>query len=102
MDIITNPPFKYAQQFIEHAMDINSDGNKVLMFLKVLFLEGKSRKEMFNKYPPKCIYVSSSRVLCAKNADFEGMKNGGGSAIAYAWYEFEKGYKGDTIIKWIN
>ena len=22
--------------------------------------------------------------------------------IAYAWYEFEKGYKGDTKIKWIN
>jgi hypothetical protein len=24
------------------------------------------------------------------------------SAIAYAWFEFEKGYSGDPIIKWIN
>ena len=48
------------------------------------------------------MYVSSSRILCAKNADFEGMKAGGGSAVAYAWYEFEKGYKGDTTINWIN
>lgn len=33
---------------------------------------------MFLKHPPKTVYVSSSRILCAKNADFEGMKAGGG------------------------
>ena len=37
-----------------------------------------------------------------RNEHFEGMRAGGGSAVAYAWYEFEKGYKGDTKIKWIN
>lgn len=101
-DIITNPPYKYAVKFIEHALDIIPRGNKVFMFLKLQFLEGKSRKELFKKYPPKCIYVSSSRILCAKNGDFEGMKKSGGSAVAYAWYEWEKGYTGDTIIKWVN
>ena len=35
-------------------------------------------------------------------AGFEEMKAGGGSAVAYAWYEFEKGYEGVSIIKWIN
>jgi len=25
-----------------------------------------------------------------------------GSATAYGWYIWEKGYKGDTIIKWFN
>lgn len=40
--------------------------------------------------------------MCAKNANFEEMKQGGGSAVAYAWYVWEKGYNGDTIIKWIN
>ena len=101
-DIITNPPYKYAIQFVEHALDIIPEGNKVFMFLKLQFLEGKSRKELFKKYPPKCIYVSSSRILCAKNGDFEGMKKSGGSAVAYAWYEWEKGYTGDTVIKWVN
>lgn len=47
-------------------------------------------------------YVSRSRILCAKNGMFEEMKAGGGSAVAYAWYEFQKGYKGVSIIKWIN
>ena len=72
------------------------------MFLKVTFLEGKERKNLFLAFPPKVIYVSSSRILCAKNGDFQKMKDGGGSAVAYAWYVWEKGYKGETIIKWIN
>lgn len=101
-DIITNPPYKYAQEFVEKALQIIPNGNKVAMFLKVQFLEGKKRKYLFANYPPHTIYVSSSRLLCAKNAEFERMKQGGGSAVAYAWYVWVKGYKGDTIIKWIN
>lgn len=101
MDIITNPPYKYAKEFVEHALDISEDGTKVAMFLKLTFLEGKARKEMFKKYPPKVIYVSSSRLQCAKNGDFERYGKGVGTAVAYAWYVWEKGFKGDPIIKWI-
>ena len=42
-DILTNPPYKYAKEFIEHAMTIIPDGRKVFMFLKLQFLEGKAR-----------------------------------------------------------
>jgi len=101
-DIITNPPYKYATEFIYKALELIPTGNKVAMFLKIQFLEGKKRKKLFEKYPPKTIYVSSSRLLCAKNALFEEMIAGGGSAVAYAWYIWEKGYNGDTIIKWCN
>ena len=101
-DILTNPPYKYAKEFVLHALDLVSYGHKVYMFLKLTFLEGKARhKEIFAKTPPKAMYVFSERVLCAKNADFSGMRAGGGSAVAYAWYEWQKGYTGDTIIKWI-
>lgn len=34
-DIVTNPPYKYAQQFVEHALELIPDGHKVCMFLKV-------------------------------------------------------------------
>lgn len=101
-DIITNPPYKYASEFIYKALDLIPDNRKVAMFLKIQFLEGKARKKLFQKYPPKVVYVSSSRLLCAKNGEFERMKTGGGSAVAYAWFVWEKGYTGDTIIKWIN
>lgn len=104
--IITNPPYKFSSLFIEKAMEIIPVGMKVAMFLKVQFLEGKGRKKLFEKYPPKMVYVSSSRLLCAKNGDFEAMKKGGGSAVAYCWYVWEKQEKYDkdyvTQIKWFN
>lgn len=99
-DIITNPPYKFAKEFVEHALDIVTDGHKVVMFLKVQFLEGKARREMFEKYPPKKIYISSSRLRCAMNGDFE--KYAKSNAVAYAWFIWEKGFTGDTVVKWFN
>lgn len=101
-DIATNPPYKYAYEFVEKALSIIDEGHYVCMFLKVTFLEGKRRKGLFRNHPPKTIYVSSSRINCAKNGDFHGLRESGGSAVAYAWYVWQKGYKGETIIKWIN
>lgn len=99
MDIITNPPYKYAKQFVEKAMEISMDSTKIAMLLKLTFLEGKSRRALFEKYPPKTIYVFSNRITCAKNGNFENLKH---SAVCYAWFIWEKGFKGDPIIKWIN
>lgn len=101
-DIITNPPYKYAKEFVKHALDISMDGVKVAMFLKITFLESKARKKLFEKYPPKIVYVSSSRLQCAKNGDFETYGKGVGTAVAYAWFIWEKGFKGDTIVRWFN
>lgn len=98
-DIITNPPYALAKDFILKALSIIPSGNKVAMFLKLTFLESQARKEMFIKNPPKTLYVSSSRIQCAKNGDFELYPS---SAIAYGWYVWEKGFDGNTIIKWIN
>lgn len=95
-DIVTNPPYRFAQEFIEHALTLVSEGNKVCMFLKVQFLEGKARRKMYEDIPPKTVWVSSSRIQCGRNGVFKG------SMVAYAWYVWEKGYKGDTILKWFN
>ena len=101
-DIITNPPYKYAKEFVEHALSLVTDGHKVIMFLKLQFLEGKARRKMFEKTPPKTMYVSSSRLQCAKNGDFETYKQGVGTAVAYAWFVWEKGFNGSPTIKWFN
>lgn len=52
-DIITNPPYKYALEFVKHALNVVPDGNNVAMLLKVLFLEGRKRRDFFEKFPPK-------------------------------------------------
>ena len=98
-DIITNPPYKIALDFVKHSLDIIPEGNKVAMFLKLQFLEGKARKEFYKNNPPKKIYVASGRLVCAMNGDFEKYKS---SAVAYAWFIWEKGYKGSPEIDWIN
>jgi hypothetical protein len=98
-DIVTNPPYKYAQEFIEHSIDIIPNGRKVAMFLKLQFLEGKKRKKMFAVNPPKKVYVSSSRIKCAINGEFDKVKS---SAVAYAWFVWEKGFDGNPEIEWFN
>ena len=47
-DIVTNPPYRYALDFVEKALQIIPEGRKVAMFLKLTFLEGKGRRHLFN------------------------------------------------------
>lgn len=98
-DIVTNPPYAFARQFVEKALSIVSDGRKIAMFLKLTFLEGKHRAELFKLCPPRRVWVSHSRLKCAKNGDFEHTD---GSATAYAWFVWEKGFKGTPEIHWFN
>lgn len=98
--IITNPPYRYAEEFVTHALTNTEVGNKVCMFLRLNFLEGKRRKELFRIFPPIRVWVSSSRIQCAKNADFGKYK--GVSAFAFAWFVWEVGYQGQTTLKWFN
>ena len=99
-DIVTNPPYKFAKEFVEHALDISEDDVKIAMFLKLSFLESKKRKNLFKKYPFKTLYVSSNRLKCAKNGDF--IKHKKDNAVAYGWYVWEKGFNGKPAIEWIN
>ena len=99
--IITNPPYKFAQEFVEKAMDIMEDGAMCCMLMKLTFLEGKKRYDMFQKYPPKHLLVFSNRINCALGGDFDKTPALGG-AVAYGWYIWEKGYTGKTMIDWIK
>ena len=95
-DILTNPPYKYAKEFVENALRL-ADGYTI-MFLKIQFLEGKSRRKLFDKYPPKYVYVNSARQTCYINGDMSKKMS---SASCYCWFIWEKGYKGESIIRWI-
>lgn len=99
--ILTNPPYKYATEFILHAIRLLPIGGVCAMFLKTSFLEGKRRRdELYKVMPPRYIFQFSERMVCAPNGDFKKMEKVG-SAVAYAWFVWEKGWKGDTIIRWI-
>lgn len=107
-DIVTNPPFKDAQKFIEHALNIIDTGHYACFFLKLQFLEGKARREFYEKNPPKRIWVASGRIPCAMDGQFEvwdakKKKNVPiSSPVCYAWFIWEKGFKGKTTLGWMN
>lgn len=99
-DIITNPPFKYVNEFILKALESVEEGSKVAMFMKLSYVSGVKRyKEIYSKYPPQRIYIFSKRVSCAKNNKIELFKSGG---IDYAWFVWEKGKYSPTELKWIE
>lgn len=101
-DIITNPPYKYAKEFVEHAIEHVTAEHRVAMLLKIQFLEGKARRELFEKYPPQYIYVSTNRINCCKNGDFSPEQRKNNSAQAYAWYIWKKGFTGEPTVRWFN
>ena len=99
-DIITNPPFKYAEDFIKKSMELLNEGHKAIFFLKIQFLESRRRKNLFKEFPPKFVIVNSERQKCAKNGEFHKYcKNA--NTQCWCWYVFEKGFKGNPQIMWI-
>ena len=94
-NIITNPPYKYAKEFVEHALFCAD--KKVAMLLKLVFLEGVNRYELFKKTPLKKVYVFCRRQKITKG----GIKMENGSMIAYAWFVWDKSHDGETTLSWI-
>ena len=101
-NIITNPPYSLAQEFLEKGMEVINDDGKIAMFLKIQFLEGAKRKEMFLKYPPKYVYVFSKRQNPWRNGSQVDEKGKPwASTMCFAWFIWEKGFKNEPIIRWL-
>ena len=98
-DIVTNPPYKLATEFVTKALDTVTVGNKVCYFLKIQFLEGAKRyEELYKHNELKHVFVYSKRISTAKNGEFDKYKS---TAMCHAWFVWEKGYKGKPTIDWI-
>lgn len=95
--IVANFPYKVIQQHTEHSMNLLRDGEYLIQLAKIQFLEGKSRRSMFEQFPPKYVLVFSQRIKCLAN----GNDTIGSSAICFCWYIFQKGFRGLPQIDWI-
>lgn len=101
-NVVTNPPFSLAQEFLEKCMEVVNDGGKIAMFLKIQFLEGAKRREMFKKYPPKYIYVFVKRQAPWNNGSPVDEKGKPwSSTMCFAWFVWEKGFTGEPIVRWL-
>lgn len=95
-DIVTNPPYKLSEQFVKRSLDVVPEGRRVVMLFKMQFVESQRRAKLFKTHPIKYIYVHSKRIGIWKNN--EPTSN---QALCYAWFIWEKGFQGDTVIRWI-
>jgi len=97
-DIVTNPPFKLALQFCQHALDLKAV--KIAMFLRLAFLEGLERKAFFERHPPARVWVMSRRVPMQRGRlSQEGDRNG---VMAFAWFVWERGCLGRPEIGFLD
>lgn len=97
VDIMTNPPYATALEFVERALAYVQPGANVWMLLRLQFLEGKARRRLYDVAPPAGVWVFSERRDCGKNGDFSKSRGG----IAYAWFHWVKGRNKHTTVKWL-
>ena len=105
-NIITNPPFKHAQEFIEQAL--RSCTGKVAMFLRLAFLKGvgrsgkPGRKHLFEATPLSTVYVMSRRVPMQRGRLAE--KGDSTGVVAFSWmvWDTNANYFDDTVLKFLD
>lgn len=97
-NIVTNPPFELAHEFVLQAKELAV--RKIAMLLRLQWLEGQKRfKEIWTdtEFPLKKILVFSQRVNLALGTVTEQ----NGSQVAYAWFIWDKEHTGSPTIEWI-
>jgi len=99
--IITNPPFSISYEFIQKAKNVAK--KKFAFLLPLSYLHGKKRYDDIysdKDYPLKKVYVFTRYPMLGEKLREDGKYNTG--MMVYAWFIFEKGYDGPSIIDWID
>lgn len=88
--IITNPPFKLAEEIIKKALEDVEEGGFVIMLLRLNFFGGKARNERF--WPvvgmPKYAFVHHRRMSFTPDGKTD--------SIEYAHFVWQKGRDGES------
>jgi hypothetical protein len=82
--IVTNPPFKLADQFTRHALDLAST---VWIFQRLNWLEGVKRADLMDRHLDH-ILLGRERLPMMHRDGWEGPKLAA-SAMPFAWFRFE-------------
>ena len=93
--VVSNPPYKYAEEFVRKSLSLTNYGGYVIMLVRLAFLESIKRGNgLHNEYPPR--YVS---VLSRRPSFHLDKKTGSDAYMAIVW---QKGVYGETKLDWIT
>lgn len=96
-NIITNPPYGVAEQFIRHALSIAE--RKVAVLVRLAFLEGQRRhRDLFKPTPPARIWQFSSRISMPPGDSGAEAKGG---AVAFCWIVWSRDRVGEPRFGWL-
>ncbi|MDO6724694.1 hypothetical protein Q4560_15590 [Celeribacter halophilus] len=94
--VITNPPFKYAEEFISKALKISNRG--VAMLVRTVFIESVGRyNRIFSKNPPQKFAQFSERVPMVKGR----LDKKASTATGYSWIVWEKNISPEPRLLWV-
>jgi hypothetical protein len=95
--ILTNPPFKLVEQFVAHAIEVCP---LVIMLLRFVFYESERRRDLLENCGLARIHCFRKLLPMMHRAGWEGRKSTSG--MPFAWYVWDCGYTGPTIIDRIS
>lgn len=95
-NIVTNPPFKHAEDFARHSL--RRARRRVAILCRLAWLEGKERGKMFATTPLARVWVFSSRVVMTRAGS---EMPGGGGMIAFAWFVWDHEHSGPPTLGWL-
>lgn len=87
--IVTNFPFKLANQMVEHALTLVPP---VIVLCRINFLASKRRSRILDDGPLARIHASKGRLPMMPRRGWEAPK--AGSQTDYAWLAFERHHTG--------
>jgi hypothetical protein len=96
--IVTNPPYKLADEFVAHALRLCP---RVFMLLRLAFLESTGRSNILDCGRLARVYVFRNRVRMMHRANWDGPRISAGS-LAFAWFCWSRGHAGDAVIRRIS
>ena len=101
MCIVTNPPFKLAEEFVAKAIDLCPE---VYMLMRVAFLEGlRWEKKQFRDHLAR-VWVFAPRLPMMHRHGWSGPVNSN-SGMAFGWFVFRRNWSamgGKPTVDWLN
>lgn len=87
--IVTNPPYKLAEQFVAHALDLCP---QVIMLLRLAFLESDRRSNILEGRGLARVHVFRKRLPMMHRDGWSGPR--AGSSIPFAWFVWNRAHTG--------
>jgi hypothetical protein len=95
--IITNPPFKLANEFVAHALDLCPH---VVMLLRLAFLESERRRGILEDRGLARVHIFRNRLPMMHRDGWDGPR--ASSSIAYAWFVWSRSHRGPATLNRIS